>query len=282
MSQPSKANPIVTDEWLKQRPLSSTSLKEFRKSPKHYIHYITEKKFDKDAFVLGKAFEVYLCDLLFKRDDFLTKFKVYIPAKGTGSQAINKAEKEKAKDLGVTLIKPEVMNHIELMRESLMSVDYIRPYLDGITKTQVKLNWTDRKTKIPFIGYTDFESEVYDTEWSIDLKTGQSADPEKFPRDAYNFGYNIQWATYSEGYWRKFYRRPEFAYLMVESAEPYNTGLFFIEGKTMQQDKEEWRNTVDAFRFCMENEMFHQGYEFLNQAMDYFALRRPGYYKARF
>ena len=152
MSQETELIQVIDDKFLQGRPLSSSSLKQFRKSPKHYIQYINEKKSDKEAYVLGKAFEVYLCDLFFKRDDFGDKFRVFTPAKGEGSQALNKAEKEKAKDLGITLIKPEVLTSIQLMRESLMSVDYVRPYLEGITKTQVKLNWTDRKTKIEEAG----------------------------------------------------------------------------------------------------------------------------------
>ena len=69
---------------------------------------------------------------------------------------------------------------------------------------------------------------------------------------------------------------------VFETVEPYNSSVFFVESKTLQEAKDEWRASVDAFKFCIDNEYFDKGYEFLLNTMDYFALRKPGYYKPRF
>jgi hypothetical protein len=268
----------MTKEGLEARPLSYSSLKAFAQSPKHFIKYRTSPFEPSPAMILGSAFE----DYLFEPEKFKKKYVAYRPATGTGSRAINEAKKQEARDNHIIFLKPEEFNTLELMKESLMSTDNIRPYIDNVTAKQVELRWRAGKTKLPFVGYVDFETEVHGAQFAVDLKTAASADPDEFPRAAYKFHYNYQWAAYATGYERMKYKWPHFAYLAVETVEPYNASLFFIEPKTMQESRDEWNAIVTAFEYCMEHEMFHMGYQFRSLTMPYFSMHKPGYYKPKF
>lgn len=266
-------------EQLMARPLSYSSLKQFAKSPKHFMQYRIKPFVPSEAMILGSAFE----DLVFDDENFDKKYQVFIKAKGAGSVAINKEAYSKASQAGLTLITEEMMEKLEAMKESLMSTDYVRPYIDNVKAKQVRLRWNDKKTGLPFLGYADLECEVYDEMFVIDLKTTFNGDPDDFPKQAYNLHYNLQWATYSEGYYNMKFKFPYFAYLAVESVDPFNVSLFFIESKTMEESKDEWRATVDAFSYCLKEQLFHQGYEFrMALGMSYFAMRKPGYYRPKF
>ncbi len=265
-------------EQLMARPLSYSSLKQFSKSPKHFIEYRTKPFAPSEAMILGSAFE----DLVFNEENFDKKYQVFVKAKGDGSVAINRDAYDKATQAGITLLTEEMMKKLEAMKESLLSTDYVRPYIDNVKAKQVRLRWNDKKTGLPFLGYVDLQCEVYDEMFALDLKTTNNGDPEMFPKQAYNLQYNLQWATYAEGYHKMKFKFPYFAYLAVENVDPFNVSLFFIESKTMEESRDEWRATVDAFKYCMDKEQFHMGYEFLLQTRPYFPMRKPGYHKPRF
>jgi hypothetical protein len=269
----------INEEFLKSRPLSYSSLKSFRKSPKHYIDYITkERKPPTESQILGSAFEIAMFE-----PDLWTK-KVYVYEKPNLRSNAGKEEWEqiKTRGQGMIMITEDQDKTIGCMVESVKACDEMMRYINGIESLQNRLKWVDKKTGIPFIGYEDAAGTVFDEAFSFEVKTTKSADPAEFVRDYYKFEYNLQTGTYSEGYKRTKFMFPNFMVLAFETSEPYNCSPFLVENKTLEAAKEEWRNSVDAFKFCMDNEMFDKGYEFLLQSMDYFALRQPAYYKPRF
>jgi len=47
--------------------------------------------------------------------------------------------------------------------------------------------------------------------------------------------------------------------------------------------RDEFLGSLKAFRYCMDNDLFSQGYEFrLMKLMNYFSLTKPGYAKSRY
>lgn len=263
---------------LTQRPLSYSSLKEFRKSPKHYVQYVTEpRKPPSPAQIIGSAFEILLLD----NDRFDTKVMVFEKPNLRSNAGKDEWENIQSQAEGRLMITAEQYETVCAMVDNAHNCAEMMRYVDSINKTQQKLTWKD-KTGIPFIGYVDAEGTIADETWVFEIKTAASADPDQFVRDFYKWDYHIQIATYAEGYKRKYFAFPNFAVLVFETSEPYNCAPYMIESKTLDQAKDEWRASVDAFKFCMDNDFFDQGYEFLLQAMDYFALRQPGYYKPRF
>ena len=264
---------------LQSRPLSYSSLKQFRKSPKHYVQYITQdRKPPSEAQIVGSAFEM----LLLEPEKFKSDVFIYSKPNMRSNAGKEEWEQIKIRGQGKLMITEEIEKKVKLMVENTRACDEMMQYVDSITKQQTRLRWTDKKTGIPFIGYADAEGNAFGGDWCFEIKTAQSADPKDFIRDFYKWEYNIQVASYAIGYHKAQFRFPDFAVLVFETSEPYNCAPFMVESKTLEQAKEEWRASVDAFKFCMDEELFDRGYEFLLNTMDYFAIRQPGYYKPRF
>ena len=263
---------------LEERPLSYSSLKHFRKSPKHYVQYIVEpRKPPTDSQIIGTAFEL----ALFEPEKYGERIMVYEKPNLRSNAGKEEWQKIKDQGKGKVMITEEQAKTVQEMTVSARSNDEMMRYVSSVTRLQRRLKWTDKKAGIPFIGYVDAEGQPFGEDFSFEIKTTKSADPNDFIRDYIKYDYHMQTATYSAGYSR-IGRFPNFMVLAFENTAPYNCTPFLIEGKTLEAAKEEWRNSVDAFRFCIDNDMFDKGYEFLLQSMDYFALRIPGYYKPRF
>jgi exodeoxyribonuclease VIII len=267
----------IDREFLQGRPLSYSALKHFMVSPAHYVKYLTEPREEKPEYAVGSVFEA----MLFQEN--LTKDFVQYEKPNLRSVA-GKEEWEKIKDSakGKTLVTKEQMDIATAMVARANENPEVMRYVNATTRKSRKLTWTDKKTGIPLIGYTDGEADLFDEEWIIEIKTTRSGDPDQFPRDFYNFKYHIQAAMYVEGFYKTMYKFPYYAVLTFDTSQPYNSNVFMFEGKSIDEAKEELRSTLDAFSFCLENNLFHQGYEFKLQTRDYFALRKPGYYKSAY
>ncbi len=275
-------NDVITIDqaFIQNRPLSYSSLKAFRKSPKHYVEYLTKPFVQTDAQILGSLIEC----LLLEKEKFKTRYQVFVKATGTGSVAKNRESYELASRNKKTLITAEMLKSAEYAVESIMSVDMSKQIIEGISKTQIRLSWTDKKRNLPLIGYVDFESNVWGEMFAVDLKTtGTSADPDDIAKQIIQWEYNLQTGTYLTGYHQAKYKFPYFIFLFVETKSPYNVSVNFCDTKFCEQAKKEFDGTLTAFRYCMDKNKFHEGYEFrLAEAMDYFSLQMPRWYKPKF
>lgn len=272
--------PIINDEFLKTRPLSYSSLKQFRKSPKHYILYLTKPFEISDAMILGKAI-----DCLALTPELMDKqFCIYTPFSKRSNADKEKWQTmcEEANKNKTTLITQEQLEQAKVCVQALYTQPESKLLLENKTRVQVKLEWFDKTNRLPIIGYSDFESKCWDANWVVDLKGTKSADPEDFNKDIFKFLYNIQMGCYSTGYAKKFFRFPEFMNLAVETTEPNNVSLFHWSNKDLNAAKDEFNGLLKAFRKCMDEDLWHMGYEFwLMGTKNYFSVNKPGYYKPK-
>ncbi len=280
-------NDVITIDqaFIQNRPLSYSSLKAFRKSPKHYVEYIKEPYEPSTEQIIGSLTEDILFDKFIpEKYKWKNKYQVFTKLTGTGSVAKNKEAYELASKNRITLITQEMLDRAKYAAESVMSVDMAKQLIEGTKKTQIKLSWTDKKRNLPLIGYVDFESNVWGEMFAVDLKTtGTSADPDEIAKQIVKWEYNLQTGTYLTGYHKAKYKFPYFIFLFVETKSPYNVSVNFCDTKFCEQAKREFGGTLTAFRYCMDKNKFHEGYEFrLAEAMDYFSLQMPRWYKPKF
>lgn len=279
---------IINQAFIEKRNLSKSSLVKFRQSPKHYVEYIESPRVEKDAYIIGNLVECLLNDLALKTKTYEKTFQVFTKATGTGSVAKNQESYELATKNKLTLITAEVLQNAKYAVESIMSVDMSKQLVDNIKKNQIHLKWRDKKTNLPIHGFVDYESNVWGEKFAWDLKTtgtsaGTSADPDEIARQVLKWEYHIQTGCYLTGYHKMKFQFPYFMFLFVEVKPPYNVSTMFCESKFVEQAKLEFDGTLTAFRYCLDNNLFHQGYEFrLAEAMNYFALRMPTWYKPKY
>lgn len=269
----------VDQSLLEDRPFSPSAAKEFRKSPKHFVNYLTQPRKLTKALLMGQLVDT----LALTPQYFDKKFSVFEKATGTGSRKINNEAYQKARDKGVILVTPEEYETALKSVEALNAHPMAKQLLDARTKTQVKLEWRDKENDIPCKGFVDFETEIWEERFIVDLKAMSDGDPDVFQKSAYNYGYDVQAGAYLDGYHKRFYKFPYFIFLVVETQEPFNVTVNFVDTKQAERCKSEWKGTLKALRYCIDNKQFDKGYDFrLFDGMDYFSFRLPGYAKDKF
>jgi hypothetical protein len=272
--------PILTLEDLKKRPVSYSSLKAFRKSPKHYIEYITKPREEKEEFTIGNATEC----LVFEPEKFKDKFEVFTKferrsndAKATWAGMVQDAKANKK-----TLISDETHRLALILAESVKENELCQPYLNSVTKIQKKLEWTDKKTEIPIIGYVDAECEIEEHLIICDFKTTANAEPDKWFKQAAELEYDLQVGAYLTGYHKTAYKFPEFVFIVVEKETPYNSVVIHCPSDYCEAAKDEFEKTLTAFRYCLDEKLWYQGYEFWNAEMPYFTMSKPKWKQSKF
>lgn len=275
---------VIDQAFIEGRPLSYSSLKKFRKSPKHYCQYLTEPKKLSDAMILGSIIDVLvLTPELFDKKYMVIDEKPNLRT-NIGKEAWQKLLTQAQANKQLMCTK-EQLKTAKYCQESLLSNPDSSRLLLAKTRTQVKLEWRDKGTNLPCIGYVDFESKAWDEDFVVDLKSTNDADPDNFNRDIFNedYQYFLQAGSYLVGYHKAKYRFPYFVNLAVETKSPYNVSVNFYDAKVAEMCKSEFQGTLQAFRYCLNNNLFHQGYEFrLAEGLSYFSVKAPGWFRPRY
>lgn len=271
----------INPEFIKKHPISYSRLKEFRKSPKHYAASWDKPFIETDATLIGSATD---CLLIEGEEEFNKQFLPYSPFAKRSNDA--KAEWDilckKARTENKKLISKDLIVTAQECAQAVRNFAPARPYLNMRKKHQ-RINWTDRETKLPCVGITDWDCLLDDQLCIVDLKTAASADPVDFTTGAWKWEYFIQIGSYLAAYQHAYFQFPMFVFLVVETDELHNVSINFVENKYIEFCKEEYYGTLRAFKYCLDNNYWDMGYEFrLMGLSDYFALRKPGYGKALF
>lgn len=270
----------INQQFIENRPLSYSSLKAFRKSPKHYINYLEQPFIDTPATLLGKVVDC----LALTPELFEKRFLEYVKPdlRSTKGKEENEKMLSYATANKLTLVSPDDVKTAKICVESLLSTKTSADLLKAKKRAQIKLSWRNKENNLPLLGYADFESFMWDELFVVDLKTASDADPDIWQRDFFKYDYTIQAGAYLDGYHKQFYKFPYFVFLVVETKEPFNVSVNFVDSKMVEFCKQEFYGTLKAFRYCMDNNLFKQGYEFRTQTMDYFSIQKPAYIKNKF
>lgn len=240
--------------------LSYSSLKQFRKSPLHFMHYKNKPKEPaSDAMNLGTAVDV----LILTPDQFNDKIAVMPELNLRTNQG--KADKEAFIDAnkGKTIITAKQHEVAKLMSESALNNKAAQEWIKYIKRTQITLKWKYKETGHKIISKVDFDGDHPERGFFAgEIKTAASADTEDFIRAAYNLDYHVQAGSYKEAYMRKSFKFPIFVYIVIESSEPYAVNVLVAEPNYLEYGKNEFLGTLKVFKYCQDNELFHQGYEF--------------------
>lgn len=272
----------ITPEYLLTRPLSYSSLKAFRKSPRHYIMYLNGEFKPSPAMELGSMLD---CKLL-TPENFNKEYLV-INRKIDKRTNAGKAEWEDLlKQASLNKQRIAFAEDIAIVDKAIKEIkahERANELIEGITGVQQTLRWVDRETGLPLIGKIDFESRAWGMQSIVDLKSSEDADPDEFIRKAYNYDYHFQTGMYLEGFHKVKYQFPNFLFLVVELSDPFNVSVIFCDSKFTAAAKAEVRGTLKAFKYCMDNKMFNIGYDFrLFGTRPYFSMQLPGYAKPRY
>jgi exodeoxyribonuclease VIII len=272
------------DPKLSERPLSYSSLKAFQKSPQHFVLNRMERREPTAAMAFGSVIDC----LKLTPEDYETKF-VIIPedikkptsaqvnAKKPSEASIEQIQKYNAfceENKGKTWVEKEDAELAKFLAEKTFNNEKAKDLLNRVVRTQDRISWTNKESGLPMIGYKDATGDTF----IMDLKTANDGSPDKFMKSAFDFGYHIQAAAYLDAERVLFGRFVDYYFLVVETVAPYNISVYKATNDFINLGFQEYNELLNKFKFCMENNLWYQGYEF-HSATGYHQLDIPGWAK---
>lgn len=244
-------NQIVKDE-LKTRRLSYSSLKQLKKSPKHFAEYLLSNVEPTRSMIIGSVFDC----LVLTPENFEKEYAVIPTVDRRTKDGKIIYETWVAENKDKTHITVDQYETARCMKLSLMSNEIGSQIINLEGTVQKKLLWSHKKTGLNFVGYAD----KYCKECIIDLKSCADASPEAFERNAFKLGYPLQAACYLSAT-NSIYKRP-FIYVCVENKEPYAVAVYQSSRDFIEYGLHEYERLVHRLKDCIQNECFHQSYDF--------------------
>jgi hypothetical protein len=276
---------------IERRPLSKSSLSQFATAPRYYIEYLLGERKEKEVWLLGKVVECLLLESTYdfdseKWDKSVFDKKFLIAEKPDLRSPKNKEIWQQllqnASENKLTMISQGMNDQAELMAITTLQNPNCKMWLDKKQNIQKVLRWKDKSTGLPVIGVIDFEAEFDGHKTIVDNKVSRRLTEDEFNKDVYGLGYNYQIGSYLLGYHNKYFQFPDFVFMVSTNVFPYDSYVVHVPGDLANESKEEFKNLLVAFKYCIEHNQFHMGADFwLFETMPYHSLRKPGYYKPK-
>lgn len=262
--------------------VSYSSLKRFRESPLNYIEYLTTPFTQTPAMLKGSVLDCVLTTPD-KFDETYFIIPEEVNKRSNEGKAIYQLYVDLAKNR--TVITKELFQECVDMAKALNVNSDTRYYIDRMKNPQKWFNFVHKESGLKVRGVLDWESEEDNPEFQYfvaDLKTTAVGDREGFLRQAVKFWYNGQVGVTTMAYKSK-WKFPDFIHIVVENSPPYNCNVFRSSSKYIEDAQREVHNTLMAFRYCLDNNLWNKSYDFVrHEALRYEAMELPGYYKPKF
>lgn len=184
---------ITDEEYFASPSLDQSSLKTYIANPKQWAFDMLNEGERKvtDAMRFGTAFHAFLMG---------TGPVEAIPEGETFAKKANRELRDELADRGGMAVSAKDMRLLERMRDGIVEAsgwegapDYMTLIEEG--RCEQAIEWTDPHTGLRLKAKLDCIPRGVD--YLIDLKTAESADPDRFAKHAYDMGYHIQAAFYT-------------------------------------------------------------------------------------
>jgi len=233
---------MITLQHLEERPLSYSSIKEFAKSPKHYISYLNKQKETTPALQFGSLLHC----MLLEPQEFSNKYAVspkFDMRKSADKEAYAEFQaKNEGKEVVSDTLHNEVFEIVEIVKQN-------PEWALATSGAEFEFSERIELYDLPFIRIRD----IVKGGGTIDVKTVANGQIDAIIKDFFNYQYHIQAAVYGE----------PFSFYVVEKSAPYYNGLLSVDKRFMDYGKRELERLCLGFNYCLSNpECFNMGYEF--------------------
>ena len=237
---------MITQESLQSRPLSYSSLKEFGKSPSHYIEYLRKDKAKTTAMSFGSLIHCLILEPSKFNDNFIVAPSIDRRTKE------GKAEYEKflLESNGKEVITDVQYNDGINIAEKALSQKHI---LDAVTScNKFEHEWRKDINGLPFRGFFDGEADDY----ILEIKTSNDASPKTIINDFYNRFYHIQAGLYN------IVSDKPIKYLIIETTAPYSIILADASQEFIDHGHRKIYELSKSFKTCMDNNLWNMSYDY--------------------
>lgn len=229
---------MTFEEYAKIDAINFTTLKETRKSPKHFKYRRENPREDTTRLGLGRAAHT----AVFEPDRFPLDYAVF-----RGARRAGKAWDEfQDANEGRTILKADEYAACLAMRDAVRACPAAAKWLKA-GKPEHTITWTDKETGLPCKARIDWLSIGSE----LDLKTTATVDPRWFGSAAARLGWHIQQAFYLDGL-AAHGLVPEARIIAVEAEPPHDCAVFLLNEDVLYAAREEMRELLRRVAGCME------------------------------
>lgn len=212
--------------------LSYSALKQFEKSPNHYIQYVTKERDDSSKSMnLGSATHTWILE----RDKFDERY--FVAPKIDKRTADGKKLAKEIEESGKTHVSIEDFELINNMARAIEGSAWANKLVDSWAK-DYEVGFESQINGYTFKGFVDIVGDSY----IADLKTDRDASPASFIKSADNLGYHLQAAIYSTITGKEFY------WVVVENSAPHNCTVFVQSEEDYLKSKAYLFDLIDRFK----------------------------------
>jgi hypothetical protein len=229
-------------EYLAIDAVNWSTLKELRRSPKHYQHALRHQRKDTTAFKLGRAVHT----AVFEPDRLLRDYVIWEGDRRAGK------EWERFKELHwrSTILKVDEYERACAIRDAVRAHSLAAPILVG-GQAEHALQWTDEKTGLPLKARLDMLGRLA----VIDLKTSRHAiDARLFASAAWSLGYFHQLAFYTRGARAVTGKELPAVIIAVENAPPFDVCFYKVDEDDLWLAGEEVDKLLALLKTCRETD----------------------------
>lgn len=242
---------MVTREMLEERPLSFSSLKEFAKSPRHYIDYINKPKTPPtDAMKLGSAVHCMILTPELFNDEFAVAPEI--------NKRTNAGKEEWAvfvsQNENKTVITNEDYEHARRLSDGVLSNQYAQNLLKNCYAFEEE--WSAEINDLPFRGFYDAVGENF----IVEIKTINDGNPSSVMSDFYKRKYHMQAALYNTASLGKW-----IYYIVVETSTPYVNYVASADASYIKKGVDDFGYYSRKFMNCMYANKWNEGYDFYHE-----------------
>lgn len=199
------------------------------------------------SLIFGQAAHKMLLEPL----DFSTEFAI----KPDGVDRRTKEGKEEwarfmAVSAGKTVISMDDYVTVKDMAAKAMGDPMVAKLLDG--RKEVPFFWTDPDTGVKCKVKADCVTYLNDVPVIVDYKTCKNAKTESFQRDAYQYGYHLQAAMYTEALMRtgNLEERPMFVFICQEKDDCHSVNIITVPDDVMNYGLDTFRTLLGIYAEC--------------------------------
>lgn len=232
-------------EYAKIEAVNFSTLKEMRRSPKHYKHCLANQRKDTPAMMLGRATHT----AVFEPDRFALEYAVFKGARRAGKDWTA----FKGSHTGETILKLDDYKRCLAIRDAVRGHRVAAEYLaEGIGEQTI--TWLDKTTSLRCKGRYDWYSRNKRT--LVDLKTARDIDARSFARATARLGYHTQLAFYADGLAYNAGADVDVVIIAVESEAPYDVAVFHIDADVLYAGREEYKDLLTRVAACRKSDQW--------------------------
>lgn len=238
---------MITIDTLKERPLSYSSIKEFQKSPRHYIEYINKPRTaPTDAMKLGSMVHCMILQPNLFNEQFVIAPDV--------NKRTNAGKEEWAtfcsQHADKTVVSNEDYEHASRLASNAMA----NPTIESLVKDcyDFEQEWRAEIDGLPYRGFYDGISNDY----VLEIKTTSDGFPRSVMNDFIKRKYHVQAGLYN------LISQKQVVYVIIETSEPYLSYSAPASDQFLELGLSDLSKANKKFMECLEAGDFSGGYDY--------------------